>query len=88
MRYLKQEMGCSQIIFGCTELPLVIDECLRDCDFVAPDDIIDSTDVTAEAVVRIAKGEREVSDYNPQPSVGQTYPSRILPASTPESDSD
>ena len=59
---MKEDDGCSQIILGCTELPIIIDDCLAKYKGVNHDDLVDSSDVMVEAVIKIAKGDLEIND--------------------------
>uniref|UniRef100_A0A7S3IXX3 Aspartate racemase n=1 Tax=Strombidium inclinatum TaxID=197538 RepID=A0A7S3IXX3_9SPIT len=60
LKELKEENNCSQIILGCTELPLIIEESMAIYDGVSAENLVDSSEVMVEAVVRIAKGDLEI----------------------------
>ena len=52
---LKEE-GCSQLILGCTELPIIIDDCLKANKKLKRKEFVDTTAVLAETVVHLFKG--------------------------------
>jgi hypothetical protein len=51
------------MIVGCTELPIILEDCLDVYDGVRADNLINATEEIADAVVRIAHGLAEVDDY-------------------------
>ena len=62
MKECKEDNGCNQMILGCTELPLIFDQCMEIYDKINYDDVVDSTDTMVETVVKIAKGDLDLND--------------------------
>ena len=62
MRECKEENGCNQMILGCTELPLIFEQCMEIYDKITHDDVVDSTDTMVETVVKIAKRDLDLND--------------------------
>lgn len=62
LRELREERECSQIILGCTELPLIIEDCMKlDSDLKA-EHLVDSTEIMVETCVKIAKRDLDISE--------------------------
>ena len=55
-----KEQGCSQLILGCTELPIIIDDCLKANKKLKRKEFVDTTAVLAETVVHLFKGKFEL----------------------------
>lgn len=62
LRELREEQGCSQIILGCTELPIIIQECLNKYSGIKESNIVDSAETMVETCVRIAKRDLDIAD--------------------------
>jgi glutamate racemase len=60
LKELREEQGCSQIILGCTELPLIIAECLKVYPGLKSDNLVDSTEVMVETCVKLCKRDIDV----------------------------
>lgn len=68
LKELKEGHQCSQIILGCTELPIISGRCLEKYEALQESDLVDSCEVMVEAIVRIAKGDLEIREALEYPS--------------------
>jgi aspartate racemase len=62
LRELKEDQQCSQIILGCTELPLIVEPTLERYPGLQREDLLDTTDVMVETIVRLCKRDLELED--------------------------
>lgn len=60
LKECKEDNGCNQIILGCTELPLIFEQCLEVYDKVSSADVVDSSETMVETIVKIAKGDQDI----------------------------
>ena len=55
-----KDQNCSQIILGCTELPLILDDCLEQYDELKRSELVDTSANMVETLVRLAKGDLDL----------------------------
>jgi aspartate/glutamate racemase len=60
LKELREEQDCQQIILGCTELPIIIGDCMKLYPSLKPHHLVDSVGVMVETVVQIAKRDIEI----------------------------
>lgn len=60
LKELKELHHCSQIILGCTELPIIIGQCLMKYPNLKESDLVDACEVMVDAVVKISKRDLEI----------------------------
>jgi len=63
LKELSLEKNCQMMIIGCTELPIILPECLKKLESLKMDQLVNATEAIAEAIVKIGKGDARVSDY-------------------------
>ena len=60
---LKVQEQCSQLILACTELPIIIEPCFGKVPGLTENDIVDSSDVMVETIIKLCKGDLDLADH-------------------------